>query len=69
MNGPITNKDLYEIIDSRFNRVEKKLDLACERITTIEVWRGQVIGYTSAIAGVVGLVTAIFVGWIKDKIE
>lgn len=69
MNGTITNRDLYDIIASRFDRLEKKIESCYERVGVLEIWKGQVAGYAAAIAGIIGLISALVISWIKDKLS
>ena len=61
----VTLKDVYEVVD----RVETKLDKIECRVSTLEIWKADIVGKISVISAVVVISGNLLFDWIKTKFK
>jgi len=60
----VTNRQLYEAIQN----IERKIDeIVKERITPLEVWRGEIMGKLAVFGSVFILGANLFIDWLKER--
>ncbi|HZX14973.1 MAG TPA: hypothetical protein VFF49_11315 [Thermodesulfobacteriota bacterium] len=64
-NGKVTISDVYEIV----NRVEDKLDKVVERVSSLELWRANIMGKLVAFVAFINVIGIFAIDWIKSKIK
>ena len=70
----ITNKDLWDLSDKIMEKLDnirndnaEQIDIVCQRITTLEVWRGAITAKLAiAVAGISFIMTVVWT-YIKSK--
>ena len=63
-SNKITLHDIYEVT----NRIEDKLDKVEIRVSSLEIWKAQIIGQAIVLIGIVNFAVAISFDWIKKQI-
>jgi len=63
-NGRVTLKDVYEVA----NRLEEKLDKMDERVSTLEIWRANLMGKIAIVGAVVILGFNLVIEYVKTEI-
>lgn len=61
----VTLKDVYEIAD----RIEQKLDKVECRVSTLELWKAEIMGKIAVVGFIVIFVGNFIVEWIKERIK
>ena len=64
-----TYKDLYELVDSRTNEVLNKMSKLDGRISSLEVWRGEISGRIAVLGAFIVFATTFAIDWIKSKVK
>ncbi len=68
MTNNVSLKDVYDITNEGFNRIEGKLDTLGARVSVLEMWKSQIVGQFVVILAVVNLAIAVSFDWIKKQI-
>ena len=63
-NGRVTLSDVFEIT----SRIEEKMDKLGERVSALEVWRGEIIGKLTVVSALVSISFYTAVDWIRKKL-
>lgn len=65
MAGKVSLHDVYEVT----NRIEEKLDKLEIRISTLEIWKAEIMGKLAVIGAIFILAGNLFIDWIKEKFK
>jgi len=60
-NNKVTLKDVYDVTD----RIETKLDKLGDRVSTLEIWRANLMGKVAIVGGVVILGFNLVIEYFK----
>lgn len=63
-----TNRDIYDILTERFNRIDIKLDKLGNRVRILEIWRGNIMGKIGILTGGITLIGTFVFSYIKEKL-
>ncbi len=64
MATKVSLHDVFEIS----NRIEEKLDKLEVRISTLEIWKAEIMGKIAVLGGVIVLGANLFIDWLKERV-
>lgn len=65
MSKGVTLKDIYEIT----NRIEDKLEKMETRVSTLEIWKAELMGKMAIVTGVLTLAMSLAWDYIKNRFK
>ena len=64
-NNRVSLKDVYDIN----NRIEDKLDNLESRISTLEIWRAEIMGKAAIFIAIVNVAVLFAIDFIRSKVK
>ena len=61
----VTLRDVYEVVNS----VELKLDKLADRVSSLELWRANIMGKLVAFIAFINVIGVFAIDWVKSKIK